>query len=108
MQPSEMQLLSEAFLTNLRSYIKIKQKLWQLSLHLVENLGGFLSCSDSGRNFICVEPEAMDKTRQKLCRLLKESKRKCMEKTSVCLIAYGEMKHKTCPYVQIALKWDGY
>jgi len=36
MKLSQMQLLSEAFLANLRYYIKIKQKLWQLSLNSVE------------------------------------------------------------------------
>lgn len=108
MQPSEMQLLSEAFFDQFKILHKDKTEIVAVVSTSHRESGWVLSCSDSGRNFICVEPAAMDKTRQKLCRLLKESERKCMEKTSVCLIAYGEMKHKTCSYVQRALKWDGY
>lgn len=40
-------------------------------------------------------------------RLLKENKRKCMEKRSICSITYGEMKCTTYSCVQIILKWDG-
>lgn len=60
MQPS-VQLLSEAFLTNLRSYIKIKQKLWQLSLHSVENLDGFYHVQIQQGTSSVLEPAAIDK-----------------------------------------------
>lgn len=54
----------EAFLTKLRSYIKINQKLCQLSTKCEELAGdgGCLPCSDSGfREELVLEPSAMEK-----------------------------------------------
>lgn len=72
-----------AFLAKLRFYIKIKQKLWQLSTKYRELAGGegSLSCSDSGfRKELDLfwSLQQWKKTGQKLCRQTVEGKQEKM------------------------------